>query len=226
MSKFLDHILVNNNSIIKLKQEDLCKEHSFPEKICKECKLSLINKLNIHKDIKQYLGNLIPDITTFSLDVSEYDEQIGSRFRNFRTYLSLAKNENSRFHLGNIILYFNECSEEFIFGFLSFLASSYSVNNNKYEEKYYEKIQDEGWHNFRLKYVDNGKIIVSYFKDDYFMAYLTINPEEFKEGWKVASNIGEVIKYIILYNEEGTMFYEKYLSFEEIKECFYKNDFN
>ena len=35
MSKILDHILVNDNSIIKIKQEDLCKEHSFPEKLCK-----------------------------------------------------------------------------------------------------------------------------------------------------------------------------------------------
>jgi len=211
MSKILDHILVNDGSIIKLKQEDLCKEHSFPEKICKECKLSLINKLNIHKDIKQYLGNFIPDITTFSLDVSEYS------FITFKTYLSLAKNENSRIHLGNILLYFNECSEEFIFGFLSFLSSCYSVNNSDYIDKYDGKVQAAVWNNFILKYVHNGKIIVSYFKDDYFMAYLTTNPEEFKEGWKTATNISEVIKYVIPFNKEGKMFYENKYTFEEIK---------
>jgi len=207
MSKFLDHILVNDNSIIKLKQEDLCKEHSFPEKICKECKLSLINKLNIHKDIKQYLGNFIPDITTFSLNVSNY---------RVVSYINLSKFQDSC-HLGNIILYFNECSE-FIFGFLSFIASYYSVDNTEYLEKYEGRIHYEMWDKFKLKNIDNGKFMVSYTQYQEFVAYLTTDPREFKNGWDTGNKIEETIKYATPCSDISSIhIYEKEWTFENIE---------
>lgn len=187
------NIFVNSETVKYVDSSiDLCLKHQNPSKCCKPCQTTIINELNLHKDIKSYLGGFLSNVTKFPFIIhEEEDDNMEGCFRTFMAFQETDEKLNSG------MFYFYECSEEFIFGFLSYLSFEYSSCDEMYQQKYDTRFQYE-LNEWTAKNNDL-KILASYCNDGYFHTYFTSEPEEFQKGWYASQGINlPVCKYNLI----------------------------
>lgn len=201
------NILVEKNQLTYIDDKDFC-EHQNPLRFCNECQSANVNKLDIHKDIKSYIDNFLSNITKFPFMIYEEEDDVMEDC--YRTYMGFGETPEE---IGKGMFYFCDCSEEFIFGFLSYLSFAYSGCNENYIKKYNNKFQYE-----LNKYTladENLIIMAAYDNNGYFHCYATPEPEEFRKGWY---NSQKIRLSVCKYNEREDETLHQDLSFQEIKE--------
>ena len=204
------NILVEKGSTTYI--NEVCFEHQKPLLFCNDCQISIINKFNICKDMKNYISNFLANITKFPFIFHEEEDE--NMEGCYRTHISFVEKKEK---LKDGMFYFKDCSEEFIFGFLSYLSFIYTSCNMNYLLRYENRYQDELDYKYQLlDEYKNMNVMTSYDNAGYFHVYLTTNPEEFKKGWRVSQKMElSVCKYNQM--EDETIYQDK-IKFQEIKD--------